>query len=283
MIKFACLFTLLFHSFSAYCTDRDAFAYDPNALVDNHFSVATGQFIDQRKDLLQHSHAPIHLYSAFSTYVEGSKMVYKLMPHLYLDHVKVGEQFFIHIRNEKGHHYRGWAPKVSKSKKETSIYHIGLSGAFNTANGLPSGQTSPRNIKITHRHSSDTFEVVAGDGTVRIYIHDQPRLLPGTTRFDGVNIQATRYVLDREVMRDGKVFTYHYHGKGDGKRVHQIKSFSSDKKRKYGEVTLEDIEGKKYEIHAHNLSKRHEYLFFHYNRNRYPLNLEQLNKNTCLL
>ena len=61
---------------------------DYHLRVLDHVSVLTGQFVNQRNDLLLPAKEPIFFNSTFPSYLEGinNTNTMKIMPHLYAEH-----------------------------------------------------------------------------------------------------------------------------------------------------------------------------------------------------
>ena len=92
----------------------------------------------------------------------------------------------------------------------------------------PSGSYDPRNTRVTYEANEKKFTVYAMDGTIRIYRLNENGCRPP-------NWDWYFYVLEKEILPNGKVIKYHFNG---GLRPKYIESLDPQERYVYASIRL---------------------------------------------
>ena len=254
--------------------EESSLMHDPHAMVDQHFSVGTGQFIDHRQDLLSHSRVPIYVYSSYSSLVGYDGGYFKFMPHISLMIAKgnAKRKYWMRFYDEEGRQYNACCenanPKhLSSTYKMHNSFHI-----MNGPEGYPSGQTNVQNMAIKHDRRKDVIVIVKGDGTKKVYGKPCPLNID--------SLEGSRFHLLWETRRDGTVLEYEYRdvkGKAQSifefaevvvkRKLKAVLSKSSDRKRLYSCVYFDMPNPNHYRLVCQYGERTHDYTL-------YPFDLE---------
>lgn len=239
---------------------------DPNAILEEHTSIVTGQFVDQRHDLLLGGKEPIYLDA---TYIGpapklgnpyGTLMIF---PHLKLLHYPTfkrvfGNSYLVYKNLFSVNYDNGLKLDylARNSKDSTDCFRITSAfGISNTFRGEPSGQTNVLNTRVHYYPKRNRVEIFFGDGTRRLYAKK------------GKVKDAVLYCLMEETLKNGSIREFHY---DKDHRVAQIVAKTPSRDKTYGFVNfyyhedrmeIQTSHGKlhRYQFISHALPKKETY------------------------
>lgn len=209
----------------------------PEAKIAEHIDAISGQFVDVEVDLYLAGPDPLVLQRNYESadFATGKNSgSWRLLSHCFLvaGEDKAGKEYTVkgerHIQQHvyAGEHlgsflcYSGW-----KNTQTISPYLLKLLsknhvvGLTNCARGEICARTFPKSNQITFRQQEDSYEILSGDGTLRIY---RPGLVPSNTLFASnvlntfmTFVQSPKvYHLEEEQLPSGNRILYSYDGEG---------------------------------------------------------------------
>lgn len=195
-----------------------ALSIEPSYLVGGLISPLSGQPVLRQTDLIVKGAQSIALSR---TYIPPQ------MPCSFIKEKHNQEEWDKHrLYQHVSHHYKGWqfyphlklqfTPRTSQvlltdpsgmsldfrlSGPNYSVATLASSpyGFSNASGDAPSGKYDPRNTRISYEENGNKITVYATDGAVRFYYKKR-----GTTQ------TALVYLLEKEILSNGKVLRYHY-------------------------------------------------------------------------
>ncbi len=203
---------------------------EPSYLVGGLISPLSGLPVLRQTDLvvngaqriiLSRTYIPPYMPCSFIKKKHNQKEWDKYSLYEHLDHHYKGWQFYPHLKlqytpclkevlltdpNGMSLDFRFSGPNYSVATLASSSY--GLSNAFGDT---PSGKYDPRNTRVFYEDNGNKITVYATDGTVRFYYKK------GWT-----SETALLYLLEKEILPNGKVLKYHYTDRGQPNYVESL-------------------------------------------------------------
>ncbi len=191
---------------------------EPSYLVGGLISPMSGQPVLRQTDLivngaqriaLSRTYIPPQIPCSFIKEKHNQEEWDKYCLYQHVAHQYKGWQFYPHLklqftpRNRKvlltdpsgmSLDFRLSGPNYSVTTLASSPY-----GLSNASGDTPSGKYDPRNTRISYEDNGNKITVYATDGTVRFYYKKG-----WTTQ------TALLYLLEKEILSNGKVLKYHY-------------------------------------------------------------------------
>lgn len=230
----------------------------PEAIIAKHIDACSGQFIDTEVDLYLSGPDPIILqrnYESADFAAGRNPGSWRLLSHCFLvagedkegkgctikserhiqQHAYVGERLGSFLC------YSGWkntqTPLPCLLKLLSKNHATGLT---NCARGEICGRTFLKNNQITYNQQGDSYEVLSGDGTLRIY---RPCTIPTQRLFssDLLNTFASFvqhpkfYHLEEEQLPSGNRIIYSYDSEGN---PFSIAAYSSKETTPFSQVSF---------------------------------------------
>ncbi len=140
----------------------------------------------------------------------------------------------VDFRRKRSHAYVSDANGITMAFSLSGRNHSNISlmsshcGISNTCGDIPSGRYDPRNTRVTYEANEKKFTVYAMDGTIRIYRLNENGCRPP-------NWDWYFYVLEKEILPNGKVIKYHFNG---GLRPKYIESLDPQERYVYASIRL---------------------------------------------
>lgn len=220
-----------------------ALSSEPSYLIAGLISPLSGQPVLTETDIivkgaqnivLSRTYIAPHMPHSFPQHKHHQEEYNKRYLYHHLRDNYKGWQFYPHIRLEANARsmevrlsepsgmtldFRLTGPGYKTTELASSPY-----GMSNVMGDEPSGKYDPRNTRIMLEFGGNKIRVLAMDGTIRLY------------RKSGWMVHAAHlYLLEREILRNGKILKYNYSNTGE---LQSIESLDPKERYQYGSLSL---------------------------------------------
>lgn len=192
-----------------------------------------------------------HLYQHVARCYKG----WQFYPHLKLQFIPSKKQVLITEPSGSTLSFVFTGSGMSDAEFEGGLY-----GISNCAGETPSGANDPRNTRITYGENGQIITVYGTDKGTRIY------------RFNGWDTNTAQlYLLEKEILPNGKVLKYHY----EGRHLTSVESLDPKERFVYASIR---IKGNPWNGNVHFLSSSGQTADYEYERRAFGVDIEEVTK-----